>query len=350
MTEQHNICLNEQEFTPIHQDISCNHRLEEQGQIRVVLPQSFILIFEKAPLWLLVLNKRNTGKLYIPGCTSLSNFSLQLTKNKLDHGLHYDILLDIGIHNIVFANSPEDSCLLVCGTIPFLNDQRSHLRQRKGIFIADHHVLYRSKRPHAVRDFARLTHVGVGGATTIACIYLYSPTALFPKLTALRRKLGGFLDYSIFPSKDAAPQKSISYKGLLPHTHVYSLVRYPTHFSITGFGVRHLKGPELWNIFGIPGKTGPFCLNSVPIPVQILDALLQPVTVHEDTHQVHGVRHILPAIYNHIGYTTIPNICAKLSNSWYTQVSQSTTSVKSDSATIESGIWNQRITSIWQQC
>ena len=316
----------------------------------LVLPQSFVLIFEKAPLWLLALNKRNTGKLYIPGCTSLSNFSLQLTKNKLDHGLYYDIILNIGINNIVFSKTPEDICVLVCGTIPFLNDQRSHLRQRKGIFIADHHVLYRSKRPHAVRDFARLTHVGVGGATTIACIYLYSPTALFPKLTSLRRKLGDFLDYSIFPSKHAAPPKAISYKGLLPHTHVYSLVRYPTHFSITGLGVRQLKGTELWSIFGIPGKTGPFCLNSVPIPVQILDALLHPFTVQEDIHHAPGLHPILPAIYNDIGYTTIPYIYAKLSNNWYTQVSQSTTSVKSDSATIESAMWNQRITSIWKKC
>ena len=118
------------------------------------LPQSFVLIFEKAPLWLLALNKRNTGKLYIPGCTSLSNFSLHLTKNKLDHGLYYDIILNIGINNIVFSNTPEDICVLVCGTIPFLNDQRSHLRQRKGIFSADRHVLYRSKRPRTVRDFA----------------------------------------------------------------------------------------------------------------------------------------------------------------------------------------------------
>ena len=162
--------------------------------------------------------------------------------------------------------------------------------------------------------------------------------------------IGNAMDYSLFPSSSYIPHKSVSYKGLISQQHLHSLVCYPTHFSTTGYGVRYLSHPELWAIFGMPDQVVPFCRVSVPLPVQILDALLHPY-VHQNGRRPATPPNVtLPTIYNDVGYTTIPHINVKLFHNWYTDVSQSTTSVKSDSAAIEHSIWNLRTTLIWQKC
>ena len=48
-------------------------RLQERGEISVLQPQSFCLIFEKAPVWLAALRIEQVKKIFVPGCTSFSS-------------------------------------------------------------------------------------------------------------------------------------------------------------------------------------------------------------------------------------------------------------------------------------
>ena len=170
------------EYNDKQQKIMRNHRVKEYEELSLIQPQHFALIFETLPLWLLALNNNSICRLYIPGCTSLSNFTLHTKKNQLDHNLYHNIILNIGIDNTLFSTPPSEIIFLVYGTILFLNEQRLRLRQRKVISIIDHHVLYRNKRPISSKDFSRLTHVEVGRATTMSCIIFIPQLYYFPSL------------------------------------------------------------------------------------------------------------------------------------------------------------------------
>lgn len=59
-------------------------RKEERGSIPLSQPQSFNLIFESAPVWMLVLPVGAIKFVYLENITSLSAFSSLLDERKID--------------------------------------------------------------------------------------------------------------------------------------------------------------------------------------------------------------------------------------------------------------------------
>ena len=77
------VCNEKQnEYIDQQTEIIREERAEEYGELSEVQAQHVAVIFENIPVWLLALNKNNTSRLYIPGYTSMSNFTLHLKRNK----------------------------------------------------------------------------------------------------------------------------------------------------------------------------------------------------------------------------------------------------------------------------
>ena len=125
-------------------------------------------------------------------------------------------------------------------------------------------------------NLIRIKHDPVRGATTYEGLYTFSDTTITPKFTSLKRQLGDFIDYGIPPSTIATPERFVKYTSLMPVSQLGSLVQYPTHFSINGFGYKTLTSTELAKYFVISTIVYQmeFHKDMFPIvPIQILDTL-----------------------------------------------------------------------------
>ena len=104
-----------------HQEVVRPFRLEEEGEISTVHPQSFCLIFETAPVWLTALRKTQVKSIFVPKCTSFSNLNCWLQQHKIDMGLYNHFITSIGHSRFIFSSPTIYVTYLVSGTLPFLN-------------------------------------------------------------------------------------------------------------------------------------------------------------------------------------------------------------------------------------
>ena len=70
---------------PVSQEVVCRpKRMEERSRVQKNSPQSFCLLFESAPVWLLALNPRNAAYIYLLKCDFLGDFNAHLDENKIN--------------------------------------------------------------------------------------------------------------------------------------------------------------------------------------------------------------------------------------------------------------------------
>ena len=224
-------------------------RMEERGKLQKITPQSFCLLFEFAPVWLLALTPLNTDCIYLLNCNSFAAFHSHLHEHKIDKILYQSVISALGKRCFIFSTPPDDIVYLVSGSLPYLNDKSVKILNKRSIFVTDHNVRFRRKIPSSYLTCSRITHAMVGGATTFEGIYAYNPGVYSPTFSTLRRKLGDFLDYSLPPVVLSTSLPSTTYTGLLNLTRLFDLIHYPTHFSTCGYGYRHLTIEKLSQFF-----------------------------------------------------------------------------------------------------
>ena len=314
---------------------------------------SYHIIFESAPIWLLVFPSIPFEYIYIEGCTSFSNFSSRLIENKIDLSLYNTLVNTLGRSKFKFSSPSENVIVLLSGSLTFLNDQSLQIRQNSLIYLIDSSINSRRKLPSSRLKLQRLSHVKVGGATNYESVYAYGGGVFQPKLSSLRRKIGDFIDYSSPPDKLTTTEMFLTADGILPIRHCGRLVEYKTHFSHNGTGYKFLSTKELSTIFGLSSKIPSLTFNNSTfpvVPVQILDSLLHPLLCHHH-HNCHRLLSttpvLLPPMQTNKNSTFLPTINQHLPHEWCQHVSNSLTAVKDDSAAVDFQVWDKRIMLLW---
>ena len=101
------------------------------GQISHETPQSFCLLFERSPVWLLSLNSGNTAYIYLLNCDSFVDFNAHLDGHKINNSLYHSVISSLGRKRFVFSPPPEEVIYLVSGSLPFLNEQSRLIVNKK---------------------------------------------------------------------------------------------------------------------------------------------------------------------------------------------------------------------------
>lgn len=138
---------------------------------------------------------------------------------------------------------------------------------------------------------------------------------------------------------------------VIPIRQIHQLIKYPTHYSSNGFRYRKLALKELASIHGIPPHIPLWNLfpNLLPvIPVQIMDAILSPMLMAEPVTEPTSSTIVLSPVFHDKGYTQLVSIHKCLSHSWHTVATTSLSSVRSDTAAIEYGLWDRRVQLIYE--
>ena len=190
-------------------------RNTETGIIAIKKKLSVAYCFEANPIWLLSLDPKNTAHIYLVDMKSFSDLMNHLTSNNLDVTLYNSLVSFLGRSTFRFTAPPSGILYLISGSISFLNDKASYLRQERFIFSTDSHRQYRSL-PSAFIPLHRIKHQTVGGASTYQGIWGCNGINISPHLTSLRRQIGDYIDYSIPPTKLPPQQICVRHNQLLP--------------------------------------------------------------------------------------------------------------------------------------
>ena len=295
-----------------------------------MVPQSFCIVFQNNPVWLLALQSQFVSKIFVLGSITFDDFNARLENNILSKGLYHKVIELLGPNLFTFSSPPQDTIYLISGDVTFLNEKFEQFRTKKGIYVTEVHTRIRRRLPSTSIPVNRVNHVMMGGITTFQSLYAYTPSPLQPKFSSLVRTVGDFMDYSIAPTSVTPDSINLHYKGNLPIKHIDKSVYYPTPFSYKGFGYRPLTNNELRKIFGFEWEI-PLTINMQWVfPIQILDGLLHPM-LQSATLQ-YEQEHTPPPSYVDSGSTYFPCINKSLPHLWHQQVDISLSAVKSDGA------------------
>ena len=97
--------------------------------------QVWDLLFEKLPLWLLVLTRSNTSKVIFKNWSCLSNFETFL-KNVHPSSLLVSMFQSIGHSFFAFSEKTKIDCTLCCRSLAFLRSKCDRTVGR-GIYLLD---------------------------------------------------------------------------------------------------------------------------------------------------------------------------------------------------------------------
>ena len=295
-------------------------RVEEHGQIKNYARQSFCLVFETEPIWLLALQPQFTKYIYLSGYTSLSNFHCDLQQHKIDLGLYHNAITSLGFSSFIFSPPPNNITYLLSGSISFLNEQSHQIVTKEAIYITDKHTRFRRALPSTNLSWKRLSHVEVGGATNFEHIYSYGSSTL------------------VFTGPH------ILHTCLLPIHHLTRYIYFTTHFSHNCFGYRALNATELSAIFDLPSTVSNFGESYILPPVSWMHSILHPILLTSMEQPQDLPTFSLPPIHDDPGYHVFPAFNKRLPHLWYQHQVATHSAVKSDSAAVDYSLWDLRIT------
>ena len=96
--------------------------MEERGQVKKIVPQSFYLLFKSTPVCLLALNQRNAEYIQFLKCDYFVDLDAHLDENNIKKSLCHSAILSLGRKRSIFNSPPDDIIYLVSGSLPFLNE------------------------------------------------------------------------------------------------------------------------------------------------------------------------------------------------------------------------------------
>ena len=254
----------------------------------------------------------------------------------------------LGRSTFKFTAPPPQSLYLISGSITYLNDKASHLRQEQFIFCMDGHRKFRSL-PSAFIPLSRIKHQAVGGASTYLGIWGCHGINISPHFTSLRRQIGDYIDYSLPPSTLPPNQTTVKHNQLLPIQNIHSWIAFPSPYRNSDVGYKQLNVSELSHLFGFPTSHKRLHLtkDSFPmVPLQVLDAIIRPV-YSVATHKEPSLQLQIPSHQPESTATYLPTINKVLPHAWRNAATQSEGAAKADDAAIPTYLWDTRISSIY---
>jgi hypothetical protein len=319
--------------------------------------QSFALEFERAPLWLLGLDKHWCKTIFILGFSSYEEFISTLKKRGVETRLFQITIMHLGLDRFVWLSEsvpPGDVTLLVSGSLPYLTDPRStRWLPWPCILLLDEHCRRRNIPKWLVEGnyrWIRNRHVSLGGSTSFMGLVGYRKTdSDFFKLTpvSLRRSLTHVIDHSEEPAWRRPPTGERIYLGkdLLPAIPAACWIQYRSSRVKNGELTRKLTSEESAISFGVPHQLydGGIQFSEIPtVPVQTLHALLEGS--HMACRPVPGATIRLErSLEAPKSSTWLPTIKKFLSHEWVDTTAVTDKAVKSDDADVNTHMWEQRV-------
>ena len=318
-----------------------NGRYTEFGVLAKKLPVTCAYVFEKSPIWLLVFTPKTLGSIYLVDFDDFSSLFKHLKTNHCDLKLYNFLVTHLRRSSFSFSSAPADSLYLVSGSVNFLNERAFLLRDKKFLFVTDHHCRVRKIPPTLNISLHRLKHRDVGGATTYEVLWGTQNYQFDLQKTNLKRVIGDFIDYGTIPHRLPTLSRPLLHTQLLPVKHLNVWIQYPTHYHCDGIGFKQLSLKELASLFGFPSSSRlPVSLDSFPmVPLQILDTLLMPLLTSIPSRQ--------------LSFTTNPSPNEQSKEAthmhlfWSPSEATSFSATKSDDAAVNTQLWDKRIYCLW---
>jgi hypothetical protein len=333
--------------------------------LRQVEPQSFELLFQSFPVWLLALDPPHVKQIYLPSFDDVDHLVHSLHRHGIDSILVHRALHRFGIKRLRSGRSSSDTTTyirLVSGSLAYLLPYLlEHTGMVLGVLESHHTGRLRHQRPTGIPSrgyehitWHRIRHTSVAGCTKFCALFGVNSNKLVPKTTTLRRTIRHYLDYSICPGHTTTDELDLlTPDDLLHPRHMQSPVRYHTSFTSTGVGVRRLTTDEIANMYGLHSRlrmgTTTLSTLSTIIPVALLDSLLFPLlrvpaTPNALSSELHTARF---AVNIDTDQTCLPELQVFLSHQWISSDLVTDKAAKRDDADVPVSLWNRRITFIF---
>lgn len=319
-----------------------------EGSLRHYPAQSFFILSEGIPYWLLILNPMHVTRLYVESISVLranviNSFPLAdllLPRFRALESLIVEKSLPIG------ADIPPSSIFLLSGSIEYINLRTTYFSHLRTIGLVDRHFVLRRGGPSSHLSWMSVKHSAIGGATnfrTLWCQRNFEPPLVLPG--GMKRNISHFLDHSIRGTPCGAAE--VTTLGLCILSRCEDRHVYKTHSTRTGYATRCLAPSELGAMFGYPGVSlDPSLVRShAPLPMDLLDVLYGEVLRGLPSSAIER-----PDVASRLCFvpsdpaadTPMPGLLRNLPASWAIDTSVDT-AVKHDDADANLELWNRRI-------
>jgi hypothetical protein len=318
-------------------------------------PQSFGIVSEGLPIWLLSVEPVFTESVWFPGCSSMQEVVERFSTTPGASRLIELVVQRLGDSRVVFQR-PQEPLFLVSGSSQFLAEWLERHRDERSIAIIDRHTRHRPKS-QACR-WKSIRHQQVGGATKLETTFRVQNLPSFTWAgSKLRRQIGDFIDYGAKPEhRGKQPSPDLTHKECLHPSHLGALVCFPSSYHASGFVTRKLSASELSLLFDLPGwlrqQPSELWHPWLPmIPPSLMDALLQreiqrafpppAPALPPRTIQVPPTSTWLPDFSQHLPPQWI--LPKTLPHSWVDLSLVTSKAMKDDKAAVPVSLWDRRV-------
>ena len=346
------VSLHEEQFEALPVD-----RAVEIGYVLKTKPRSFTLVGVGAPCWLLALEKTHASKVHVFGHSSPGAWVEELKLGGCSSALANLAAARLGLGTFIFlgdSDPPLDSTILISGPADFLSQSAVRWQGRQCLLLLNASARSRPRifdseqgREQGKARWLRLRHSTFGGATNYAAWLGLLNVELDPVKTGIRRNISHVIDHSLRPERWSSGDVDLLHpEDRLDPSRLTQVVRYATHFSHDGWGVRSLTPDEVGVAFGLPSWLRPRDLTMDQIdfvPIQILDGCLQALCNTSD-----NVTHLLPTPQPRcLGLpptrTWLPSLGKWLPHEWVNLSLVTAKAAKRDDAAPPTDLWDNRI-------
>ena len=323
-------------------------RAEEFGTLKLRTMSSVVLKFEGAPIWILGIPPIQIDSIYIPDFISFSDLQRHLENCEVQTSIFYHMVTLIGRRRFRFRTMGHPgSVWLVSGSPQFLNEQFLLLRKEMALFVTDSHKIWR-RLPSTVLALRRLTHDQCGGGTMFSVLFGATVSCEL-RCNNLRRSIGDFIDHSwIGKYSDHLPTRFTSETKLYPINTSTCEVKYATRRVRQGWICRTLTPKELGRLFNYDMDLAHPCVMKM-VPRSMLTSLLDTIRLQDDSSSIKQTLQpmALPVLHKESTSTWLRSLNRALPHDWRASAETTSTSVKHDDATVQTAIWDLRISTLF---
>lgn len=322
------------------------------GEVRQNAKQTFYLLFQNSPIWLLALTCMEIEFLFVE---SLDRLRQRFLSDPLFSVVYSQIwpqlehkIMEKKLEDVLACSSP---LVLLSGNLDFVRSWSLRCAQALTLGLIDRYCKMRRSLPSGEGKWSQVSHSYVGGPTSFTSLWFQAnfPVSLtLPK--GMKRNIFHFIHHGVrgVPVSASRQSEFAPVTTLLSLSKVCDKYYYPTPASKTGFAARALDSSELGEMFGFPSAVtlSPSVIaSSAPVPLDILrcivtEALLSLGSVPVSRSPAPSLDFI-PFKADPRG-TFLPSINAWLPDSWASDT-HVVTSVKHDDAKANVSLWNSRI-------
>ena len=274
-----------------------------------------------------------------------------MSKLNLDVAFYNQAFVGLGLGSITTGTNLRECSdfTLVSGSLHFLNEQAVKLRQKKCIFITDHHCNPR-KLPSFGQTLFRLAHKRHGGTTNFRCVYATFNIETFTPVQHNKRSFEEYVDHDAPLRKGPKPTRVITPEQTFPIQKVDTWVELPIKYNRHNQGYRTLTLLELKRIFELSAaqQRWPIKRSTFPIvPPSLLHLLLRHAFLRKDAATVQHNPKVSIATAPTMVTPTVPSYYSVVSTpreweAWTETMEETTSSVKNDDAETMVQLWDMR--------